>query len=181
MVSLLLALCLSQAPPTPPPEPLLPSDAPMVEPTLEPGALPALPIHSPPPPDQPVRRVLLSSAAGVGGAAVALGLSLAVSTCFFTCASKFDVGFANAALGALLITGAGFAVHQLLGGGGEITLPLLASLAIMFSASFVGPVIDARTPQQELFTSAIGALPAAVAVALILDATSSMGSKGTRW
>ena len=178
---MVLALTLMQAPPMPPLEPA--PDVPMVDPSLVPDELPQqpLPVHPSPPPDRPVRRVLLSTAAGVGGAAVALGLSLAISTCFFTCESKFDVNFANAALGGLLITGAAFAVHQMTGGGGEITLPLLASLAVMFAASFVGPVIDARTPQQELFTTAIGALPAAVAVALILDATSSMDHGRVRW
>jgi hypothetical protein len=169
-----------QAPPMPPPEPV--SDVPVAAPSLAPDELPQpLPIHKSPPPDRPVRRALLTTAAGVGGAAVALGLSLAISTCFFSCQPKFDVNFANAALGAMLVTGAGFAVHQLTGGGGEVILPLLAATALMFAASFVGPVIDSRTPQQEVFTTVIGALPAAVAVALILDATSSIDRSRVRW
>ncbi len=127
------------------------------------------------PPDQPVRRVGLSALAGVGGGAAALGLSIAFSTCFGSCAPKFDATFTNAALGGLLIAGVTFAVHQILGGGGEVTLPMLAALALMAGASVVGNLVDPGTPNAQLISSAIGVVPAAVAAALILEATSSVG------
>ena len=183
MLSLVLALSLLQTPPPEPaPELTPPPDAPVVAPDLMPGEVPQpLPYRTPPPPDQPVRRVLLSTAAGAAGGAAALGISLALTTCFGSCISKFDSNFANMALGALLVTGATFAVHQLLGGGGEITLPFLASLAVMFAASLIAPVIDSTTPNVQLLTTAIGAVPAALAAALILDATSHMGGTRARW
>ena len=184
MLALAMALCLSQvAQVTAPPLVPAPSDAPMVDPSLTPpDELPEQPLAKVQlPPDRPVRRVLLSSAAGVGGAAVALGITLALTTCFFSCNPKFDVGFANAALGGLLVAGTTFAVHQALGGGGEVILPALASLAVLTAASFIGPVIDPTAPNAQIISTAIGSLPAAVAVALILEATSSMAQHRGRW
>ncbi len=179
MLTLVLALSLLQ---NPAPQPV-PLDAPVAEPTsFVPEEVPQpLPIRAPAPPDQPVRRVLLSAAAGVGGAALGLGISMAVTTCLFTCVGKLDTNFANVALGSLMLTGVSFAIHQLLGGGGEITLPLLASLAVMFGASLLAPVIDPTFPNVQLLTTAIGAVPAALAAALILDATSHMGGTRARW
>lgn len=175
MLFTILVLTLTQTAAAPP------SDAP-IESDLTPYELPRpLNVRAPPPPDYPVRRFLLTTAGGLGGAAAGLGLSLALTSCFTTCVPKFDVSFANTALSGLLIAGVGFAVHQALGGRGEVTLPTLASLAIMVAASLVAPAVNPGTPQVQMLTTAFGALPAAAAVALILDATASMNKGRSYW
>ena len=179
MLSLVLVLSLAQADPIQPP----PADAPVAEPSLDPSVVPApeSPLRLQRPPDRPVRRVLLSTAGGVGGGAVALGITLGLTTCFLTCTPKLDVSFANAALGSLLITGVAFAVHQAVGGGGEIILPLLAVMAIMAGSAVLGNVINPNVPQAQLISTAIGLVPASLVAALILNATSSTNKGGPRW
>ncbi len=66
-------------------------------------------------------------------------------------------------------------------GGKTKCLPLLAAMAVMFTSSLVGSLIDPRTPNAQLITTAIGAVPASVAVAFILDATASMDRSRNRW
>jgi hypothetical protein len=55
---------------------------------------------------------------------------------------QLDAKFANAALGALLMTGGAFAVHELLGGRGEITLVLLTSIAVAGLSARVANTIN---------------------------------------
>jgi hypothetical protein len=113
------------------------------------------------------QRIVLESAGAIVGTGAALGISLA-----FTLSNTYlDARFANAALGALLMTGGAFAIHQLLGGRGEITLVLLTSIVTMAAGALIANVIDPTVPMAAILASAIAAVPGAALATISLEGT----------
>ncbi len=158
MLALVTALTLSQVE-APPPLPLPES------PTEERRTAP--PPYVPP---NIAQRVLLSGAAGVAGAGVALGIALA----FSVANPGLDAKFSTAALGAILVTGGAFTVHQMFGGRGEITLGLLAAIIGMAGGALIANAIDQTVPKAPILTAVIGAVPAAALVVLGLEGTTPL-------
>jgi hypothetical protein len=157
MLSLVLALALTQSEP-----PLLPTPE---EPPPEARLTP--PPEAPPPPS-PVTRSLLSAGGGTLGGPAALGIAMLL----VGSNPRFDAVFASAALASLLITGVAFTIHQALGGRGEITLSFLACAALMAGAAGIAL---AANPQRDLapyLTIGIGSIPAAIGATLALEGTS---------
>lgn len=180
MLSLVLALALTQQQ-----APVEPAPAPPVE-TPEAARLdPFAPHHDPhfePPPERERTkpaptiwpRAMLSGAGGVAGAGAALAISLA-----FTGANpSFDVNFATAALGSLLVTGVAFSIHQAMGGRGEITLALLLSIAAMAGSAALSSRLDGTVPRTPILTAAIGAVPAAALAVFALEGTTPKPRRG---
>lgn len=187
MLSLCLALALAQTPVEGPAA--APADAPVSEPApaLTPAddGLPAaeLPVRQPEDPKK-WPRVFLSGGAGAlaGGAALgAMLLFAGARTSVNPSGGSFDIVFGTTALAALLIPGVDFAVHQALGGGGEISLAALASIGVMaltglaVGASGVDPVTGA------VLVAAVGSVPAAISVTAILEATQVLTGRRRVW
>jgi uncharacterized membrane protein HdeD (DUF308 family) len=158
MLALVIALTLSQveAPP-----PLPPAESPTEERRRAPA--PFVPPNVP-------QRALLSGAAGVAGAGAALGIALA----FSLGNPGLDAKFSTAALGALLVTGGAFTVHQTLGGRGEITLALLAAIVGMAAGALIANALDQTVPKAPILTAVIGAVPAAALAVLGLEGTTPL-------
>lgn len=156
MTSLVLLLALSQTE--------LPPDA------LAPLPPPVAPQEEKQPPEPPsvVTRTLLSGAAGTAAGGVSLGIALLL----VGDNPLFDPTFATAALASLMITGVVFALHEALGGRGEITLALLFTSIVMAGAAGLAVAIDGSRPMTPILTAAIGSLPAAAAAVFGLEATS---------
>lgn len=180
MLPLCLALALAQVAPE--------TDAP-VQPTLTPAAegAPVEPLPTQPPQDpKKTARILLTGGAGVAGAGAALGAMVLFSNIRSSVngtGASFDMVFGTAALGALLVAGVGFAVHQAFGGRGEAALAALASVACM---ALTGLAVGAAQVDQQtgaIMVAAVGAIPAAVSVTAILEATGALGgsSRGRAW
>lgn len=178
MLSLCLALALAQTPVD------AADDAP-VAPVMTPAddvAVPEIPTQPP----QDVKkwpRILLTGGAGVAGAGLALGamfLFSDVRTRVNSNGASFDIVFGTAALGSLLVAGVALAVHQGLGGRGEPALAALASVACMMVTALA--VSAARVDQQTgaVMVAAIGALPAAISVTAILEATGALSNGRVR-
>ncbi len=180
MLSLCVALALAQQNPVD----AAFDDAP-VAPVMTPGddvAAPELPTQ---PPQDPKKwpRILLSGGAGVAGAGLALGAMFLFSDVrnrVNSNGASFDLVFGTAALGSVLVAGVALAVHQVLGGRGEPALAALGSVAcMMVTALAVGA---ARVDQQTgaIMVAAIGALPAAISVTAILEATGAFSNGRVR-
>jgi hypothetical protein len=176
MLSLWLALAFAQVPGG-----TSQGDAP-VAPAMTPAddmAAPETPTQAPSDPKK-WPRILLSSGAGVAGAGLGLGAMLLFSSVRSSVNSNgpsFDIVFGTAALGSVLVAGGALIVHQSLAGRGEPALAALASVACMMVSALA--VSAARVDQQTgaVLVAALGALPAAISVTAILEATGAI-SKG---
>jgi peptidoglycan/LPS O-acetylase OafA/YrhL len=157
MLALLLALSLGQID-----QPLEPPPPPEQQPALSPP-------RAPPPPNV-AQRSVFAGLAGIAGAGAALGLSLA----FAQGNAQLDTRFSTAALGALLVAGGAFTVHEMLGGRGEITLALLAAIVGMGLGALVANLVDHSVPLVPILTAVIGAVPAAALTVLSLEGTTPM-------
>lgn len=93
---------------------------------------------------------------------------------------SFDVIFTTGALTGVLVAGVGLAVHQALGGRGEAALAGLASVACtLLTALAVGSAgVDQTTGA--IMVAAIGAVPAAISVTAILEATGALANGRVR-
>ena len=139
--------------------------------TLTQLELPPEPPEAPPQPEvvapSLAKRISLESAGAIVGTGAALGISLA-----FTLSNTYlDAKFANAALGALLMTGGAFAIHELLGGRGEITLVLLTSIVTMAASALIANAIDPTVPMGAILASAIAVIPGAALATIALEVT----------
>ncbi len=178
MLSLCLALAFAQTPVD------AADDAP-VAPVMTPAddvAVPETPTQAPQDPKK-LPRILLTGGAGVAGAGLALGamfLFSDVRTRVNSNGASFDIVFGTAALGSLLVAGVSLAVHQGLGGRGEPALAALASVACMMLTALA--VSAAQVDQQTgaIMVAAIGALPAAISVTAILEATGAFSNGRVR-
>lgn len=123
-----------------------------------------------PPPEQPsvVTRSLLAG----GGGVLASGAALGITVLLLGQKPAFDPTFANAALGAMLVAGVTFSIHQAMGGRGEVLLGLLLSAAVMAGSAAIASAIDGTIPTTAILTTAIGAVPAAAAAVLGLEGSS---------
>lgn len=150
MLSLVLALALSQVEPVePPPETRL-----------------APPVEAPAPPSV-VTRTLLST----GGGALAGAAGLGIAMLLVGANPSFDSVFATAALSALLITGVSFTLHQALGGNGEITLAFLGCALLVAGAAGLALAINPTRDLAPYLLTAIGSIPAAAAAVIALEGT----------
>lgn len=156
MLSLVLALALSQS------EPPLP---PLTEPPPEARLVPQ---PEAPPPPSVLTRSLLSTGVGTLGGPAALGIAMLL----VGSNPNFDAVFASAALAALLVTGGAFTLHEALGGRGEITLSFLACAVVMAGAAGIALAANPTREYAPYLTIGIGSLPAAAAAVLALEATS---------
>jgi hypothetical protein len=113
-------------------------------------------------------RSLLATSAGTLAGPVSLGIALLL----VGQNERFDPTFATAALSSLLVTGAAFTIHQMLGGRGEITLGFLLCAAVMAGAGGLASAINPSRDVAPILVVAIGSLPAAAAAVLGLEGTS---------
>ena len=157
-LSLVLLLALSQT------DPLLPDSPPL--PRELPSEARLIPPPAPPAPPSVVTRSLLA----IGGGTLAGGVSLGIAVLLVGSNPNFDPTFATAALASLLITGVAFAIHEAMGGRGEITLALLLTAAVMAGSAGLAIAIDKNN--SAVLTAAIGSLPAAAAAVFGLEITS---------
>lgn len=127
-----------------------------------------LPPELPPEPASVLTRTLL----GTGGGALAGAASLGIAVLLVGNNPNFDPTFATAALSSLLITGVAFAIHEALGGRGEITLALLFTSIVMASAGGIASAITGDRTLAPVLAAAIGSVPAAAAAMFGLEATS---------
>jgi hypothetical protein len=158
-LSLVLLLALSQTE--------VPPEALPVPGEQVPAARPEEPKVKEPP--SVVTRSLLAGGAGTlaGGVSLGIGLLLVGSN------PNFDATFATAALASLMITGVVFALHEALGGRGEITLSFLLTAIVMAGAGALGAAIgNGDRLLAPVLCAAIGSLPAAAAAVFGLEATS---------
>ncbi|MDP1825954.1 MAG: hypothetical protein Q8L48_22005 [Archangium sp.] len=157
MTSLVLLLALSQTGSLPEEQPEPPPEARV---TPEPRA---------PEPPSVFTRSLLAT----GGGTLAGGVSLGIAMLLVGTNVNFDPNFATAALSALMITGVAFAIHEALGGRGEITLSFLLTAVVMAGAAGLSAAISGGDRLlAPVLTAAIGSLPAAAAAVFGLEATS---------
>jgi hypothetical protein len=150
MLSLALALALSQVEPAEPPP----------ETRLTP------PAEAPAPPSV-VTRTLLST----GGGALAGAAGLGIAMLLVGANPNFDAVFATAALSALLITGVSFTLHQALGGNGEITLAFLGCALLVAGATGLALAINPSRDIAPYLLTAIGSIPAAAGAVIALEGT----------
>lgn len=175
MLSLCLVLTLAQV--QAPAEPA--EDAP-VAPSMTPAAdgMPPAELPTQPPTDpKQTPRIWLTGAAGLAGAAAAFGLIqlfAQIRLGLMTSGATFDTTFSTGALGGVLVAGFGLATHQLLGGRGEPALAALASVAVMLLSAFAVSVAQLDPVLSGGLVAAIGAVPAAISVTAILEATGSL-------
>lgn len=149
MLSLVLALALSQAEP-PPEARVIP----------EPAATVAGPTV--------LQRGLLGTGAGVLGAGASLGIAMLL----VGQNGKFDPVFAVAALSSLLITGGAFVVHEAFGGRGEITIAFLGAALAIAGAAGIAIAADPSRSLTPYILSAVAAVPASVLAVVALEGTS---------
>ena len=162
-LSLVVLLALSQTGQPPadvPPVPVVPvapgEDQPPAAP--EPRAPPSV-----------LTRSLLATGAGT----LAGGVSLGIALLLVGNNPNFDPTFATAALASLMITGVAFAIHEAMGGRGEITLSFLLTAIVMAGAGGLGAAIgNGDRVLAPVLAAAIGSLPAAAAAVFGLEATS---------
>ncbi len=154
-LSLLLMLALSQT--VVPPEALPTSPSQEEQPEPRPREPPSV-----------FARSLLATGAGTlaGGASLGIALLLVGNN------PNFDPTFATAALSSLMICGVAFAIHEALGGRGEITLSFLLTAIVMAGAAGLATALDGSRTYAPIITAAIGSLPAAAAAVFGLEATS---------
>lgn len=126
----------------------------------------------PPPPPSTVARILLAGA----GATLASGASLGVTLLLLEPNPRLDATFATAALSTLLVTGAAFAIHQALGGHGEISLSFLFTAIIVAGTAGIVAAVPHDTRLTPFFITAVGAIPAAAAAVLGLELTNPQAS-----
>jgi hypothetical protein len=181
MLSVCLVLTLAQAPVDAPPSdaPTAPVLAPESPIAVEPEPLPTHPPADP----KKLPRILLTGGAGVAGAAVGLGAMLFFAdarTRVNSSGGSFDTVFSTAALSGVLVAGLGLAVHQALGGRGEAALAALASIGCMLLTGLAVGTAQVDQTTGMVMVAAIGALPAAISVTAILEATGSLGSGRVR-
>lgn len=125
-------------------------------------------------PISPVTRSLLAG----GGGALAGGASLGIALLLVGSNPNFDPTFATAALATLMITGVTFALHQALGGQGEITLSFLLTAIVMAGAGALGAAIgQGHRTLSPVLAAAIGSVPAAGAAVFALEATTPKARK----
>lgn len=158
-LSLVLLLALSQT--EVPPEALpVPGEPP-------PAARPAEPKVKEPP------SVFTRSLVAGGAGAAAGGASLGIALLLVGKNDNFDSTFATAALASLMITGVTFALHEALGGHGEITLSfLLAAIVMAISGGVSAAIASGDRTLAPVLTAAIGSIPAAAAAVFALEVTS---------
>jgi hypothetical protein len=157
-LSLVLLLALSQN--EVPPEALPTQGAP------PPAARPTEPKKDPP---SMLTRSLVSGGAGAAAGGVSLGIALLL----VGKNDNFDATFATAALASLMITGVTFALHEALGGHGEITLAfLLTAIVMAASGGISAAVANGDRTLAPVLTAAIGSIPAAAAAVFALEVTS---------
>lgn len=182
MLSLCLVLALAQVPdaedvPDAPVAPML---------TPDPAGLPVAELPTQPPQDpRKVTRILLTGGAGLAGAGAALGAMFLFSDLrsrVNNSGASFDVVFGTAAVGSVLVAGVSLAVHQALGGRGEPALAALASVACMMVTALAVGAAQVDQTTGAVMVAAIGALPAAVSVTAVLEATGAMaGGRVRAW
>lgn len=124
----------------------------------------------PKPPEPP--SVAARSLLGMGGGTLAGAASLGIAVLLVGNNPNFDPTFATAALASLLITGVTFAIHEALGGRGEITLALLFTSIVMAGAGGLASALSGNRTLAPVLAAAIGSLPAAAAAMFGLEATS---------
>lgn len=165
-LSLVVLLALSQTgqpPAAVPPVPVVP-----VAPGSEDQA-PAGPEPTPRAPPSVLTRSLLATGAGT----LAGGVSLGIALLLVGTNPNFDPTFATAALASLMITGVAFAIHEAMGGRGEITLSFLLTAVVMAGAGGLAAAIgNGDRVLAPVLAAAIGSLPAAAAAVFGLEATS---------
>lgn len=157
MLTLVLALALTQLeapPPMPPPEPEAPPESRYTPPAKT---------------TAPPRELRIGL--GIGGGTLAGGAGLGLALLLTGQNTAFDPTFATAALSALLVAGVAFSIHQALGGNGEIILAFLASAAVMAGAAGIALAIDPVQPWGSVLVAAVGSAPAAGAAILMLELT----------
>lgn len=140
-------------------------------PDLQPEPIPVPRLAPEPMPPEPTP-VVTRSLLGIGGGTLAGAASLGLAVLLVGSNPNFDPTFATAALSSLLITGVAFAIHEVLGGRGEITLALLFTSIVMASAGGIASAITGDRLLAPVLTAAMGALPAAAAAMFGLEATS---------
>lgn len=164
-LSLVLVLALSQTGQpldAAPPVPLVPTGPDAAEP-------PPLP---PQPPKEPMP-VFTRSLIATGTGTLAGGVSLGIALLLVGSNMNFDPNFATAALASLMITGVAFALHEALGGRGEITLSFLLTTVVMAGTAALGSALAGGDRMlAPVLTAAIGSLPAAAAAVFGLEVTS---------
>jgi hypothetical protein len=107
-----------------------------------------------------------------GAGAAAGGVSLGIALLLVGKNDNFDATFATAALAALMITGVSFALHEALGGHGEVTLSFLFTAIVMAaSAGISAAIAGGDRTLAPILTAAIGSIPAAAASVLALELT----------
>jgi hypothetical protein len=172
MLALCTALVMTQIPAQPPDAPMAPNLTPSPD-TTTPAPVPTQP---PADPNQG-SRIWLTGGAGIVGAGAAFGLVMLfadVRSRVTTSGTAFDTVFATAALGSLLVAGFSVAAHQLLGGRGEVALAALASVACMAVVGLAVNVAQFDPTTGSALVAAIGAVPAAVSVTAVLEATGAL-------
>lgn len=180
MFSVCLALVLTQAPVAEAPQDA--PTAPVLTPEeafLEPAPTPTRP------PEDPKKwpRILLTGGAGLAGAGLGLGAMLFFAdmrTRTNSSGGSFDIVFSTAALSGLLVGGFGLAVHQALGGRGEAALAALASVGCMLLTALAVGSAQLDQTTGAVMVAAIGAVPAAISVTAILEATGALGNGRVR-
>ncbi len=164
-LSLVVLLALSQTgqpPAAVPPVPVVP---------VAPGE--AQPPTAPEPAPREPPSVLTRSLLATGGGTLAGGVSLGIALLLVGNNPNFDPTFATAALASLMITGVAFAIHEAMGGRGEITLSFLLTALVMAGAGGLGAAIgNGDRVLAPVLAAAIGSLPAAAAAVFGLEATS---------
>lgn len=140
-------------------------------PELQPEPIP-VPQASPEPRPKEPPSVITRALLGTGGGTLAGAASLGIAVLLVGKNPNFDPTFATAALASILITGVAFAIHEALGGRGEITLALLFTSIVMASAGGIASAITQDRTVAPVLAAAIGSLPAAAAAMFGLEATS---------
>ncbi len=145
---------------TPDEGPPVPSELPSAVPT-------PVPRQRPPEPSR-MGRAWAEAGAGVLGAAASLGAVEAM----LAANNRLDGSFTNVGLGAIMVAGVAFTVHNALGGRGEVLFALLGSLTMMAGAFACAQAIDPTGRDVTWLTTAIGAAPAALGAMGMLELSS---------
>lgn len=125
-----------------------------------------------PGPPEPVPPSLLTRSLLSGGGGVLAGsASLGITMLLMRENPNFDLTFATAGLSSLLITGAVFALHQVLGGQGEITFSFLLTALVMAGSAGIAAAIGGGREITPIYVAAIGSVPAAAAAVFALEIT----------
>lgn len=164
-LALVLVLALSQTG--------QPPDAVPVVPVVPEGGETTPPVPAEQKESKPPMSVFTRSAIATSSATLAGGASLGIALLLVGNNPNFDATFATAALASLLITGVAFALHEVLGGRGEITLSFLLTAVVMAGAGALGAALAGGDRiLAPVLAAAIGSLPAAAAAVFGLEVTS---------